>query len=208
MSQEGVIVIGAGGHAKVCIESLVARGMRVAFCIGTPSDSDTCLHVPVLKDDSHLQRLTSEGYVRVFVALGQNSLRRRLGEKVQNLGMELVNAIHPAATVSPSAVIGSGVAVMAGAVINAAAEIGDFAIINTGASVDHDCLIGEAAHVAPQCGLAGCVTLGDEVFLGIGTRVIPNIVIGRSTTVGAGSVVIRNTPENCKVVGVPSRPIA
>ncbi|WP_305820949.1 acetyltransferase [Massilia brevitalea] len=200
-----VIIVGAGGHAKVCIELLQAMGETVLCCVGASDSAPTCLGLPVLQGDHHLARLRDEGHTRAFVALGPNRLRARLGWQVRELGYELVNAISPAAVVSPSARLGAGVAVMAGAVINAEASIGDLAIINTGASVDHDCSIGEAVHLAPQCALAGNITVGAGTFLGVGCKVIPGIEIGAHATVGAGAVVIGQIPPDVTAVGVPAR---
>lgn len=202
-----IIVIGAGGHAKVCIELLRAQGDVVAFCIGSSDSSDTCVGVPVLKSDDYLATLRNEGYGKVFVAIGSNALRNRLAQSATDFGFELVNALSPSAVISPSARIGKGVAVMAGAVINAEASIDDLCIINTGATVDHDCQIGRAAHIAPQSALAGNVEIGKESFVGIGTKIIPTICVGEFVMIGAGSVVITNVDSRTKVVGVPAKAI-
>lgn len=203
--KQPVIIVGAGGHAKVCIELLQAMGETVLCCVGAADSPPTCLGLPVLHGDHHLARLREEGHARAFVALGPNRLRARLGQQVRELGYELVNAVSPAAVVSPSARLGAGVAVMAGAVINAEASIGDLAIVNTGATVDHDCSIGAAVHLAPQCALAGNVSVGDGTFLGVGCKVIPGIEIGAHSTIGAGTVVIGQVPSNVTAVGVPAR---
>jgi UDP-perosamine 4-acetyltransferase len=202
---QAIVVVGAGGHAKVCIELLQAMGQTVAFCIGADDASGSCLGVPVLPGDEHIARLRQDGFDRAFIAVGNNEARLRLGGQVTDLGFELVNAISPAALVSPSARLGSGVALMAGVVINAATTIDDLAIINTGATIDHDCYIGVAAHVAPQSGLAGNVTVGSCSFLGVGTKVIPGCHIGEGVIIGAGGVVISDVPDGVTVVGVPTR---
>ena len=202
----GIVIVGAGGHAKVCIELLRAMKLPIAFCIGVDSER-FCLDVPVLQGDEHLERLRLAGHTQAFIAIGPNTLRQRLGASARALGYELVNAISPAAVVSPTAKLGTGIAVMAGAVINADASIGDFAIINTSASVDHDCRIGEGAHVAPHCALVGNVILGPRVFLGVGCNVIPGTVIGADVVAGAGSVVISDVAPNTRIAGVPARTI-
>ncbi len=201
-----VVVVGAGGHAKVCIELLREMGYQVVRCVGGAGDPETCLGVPVLRGDHHLQSLYDEGYRYAFVAVGSNSLRQSLGASTRAMGYELMNAVSPRAVVSPSVRIGCGVAVMAGAVINAATQIDDLAIVNTGATVDHDCVLGTAVHIAPQCGLAGSVVVGDGTMLGIGSRVVPGVKIGARATVGAGAVVIEDVPDGTTVVGVPARP--
>jgi UDP-perosamine 4-acetyltransferase len=205
--KQGVVVVGASGHAKVVIEILRAMGEEVDFCVGNEASPATCLGVSVLKGDAHLERLRERGYHRVFVAVGSNAVRARLGEAVQRLGFELVNAISPQALISPTARIGKGVAVMAGAVINADSLIDDLVIVNTGATIDHDCHIGAAVHIAPQCGLAGNVTVGEGSFLGIGCKVIPRVSIGTGVTVGAGGVVVNPLPDGTLAVGVPARPV-
>jgi UDP-perosamine 4-acetyltransferase len=200
-----VIIVGAGGHAKVCIELLQAMGETVLCCVGADGSGGACLGIPVLDGDHHLARLRAEGQTRAFVALGPNRLRARLATHVRELGFELVNAISPRACVSPSARLGVGIAIMPGAVINADASIGDLAIINTGATVDHDCSIGAAAHLAPQCALAGNVSIGAGVFLGVGCIAIPDIAVGDYTTVGAGAVIIGPLASGVTAVGVPAR---
>ncbi|WP_123419015.1 acetyltransferase [Pseudomonas moraviensis] len=200
-----VIVVGAGGHAKVCIELLEAQGDKVAYCVGNQDSVDTCVGVPVLKSDDHLPALRAQGYERVFIAIGSNAVRQKLAMKTTEMGFTLVNAISPAAVVSPSASLGRGIAVMAGAVINAEAFIGDLCIVNTGATIDHDCVLGLGVHVAPQCALAGNVQIGNLSFIGVGSKIIPEIHIGESVMVGAGSVVISNIDSAVTVVGVPAR---
>ena len=163
------------------------------------------LGVPVVGDDLALRELRERGFSKLFVAVGDNRLRQTLGRKGRELGFELVNAIHPSAIISPSARLGVGVAVMAGAVVNAESQVGDLAIINTGAVVDHDCRLGAACHVGPASALAGGVVVGDRTFLGVGVRVIPGVSIGADTVVGAGGVLIRDLPDAVLAIGAPAK---
>jgi UDP-perosamine 4-acetyltransferase len=205
--KSAIVVIGAGGHAKVCIELLRAMGEQVDFCVGAPGSPPSCIGVTVLYGDDHLASLFADGYHRIFVALGANRLRATLALVATELGYELVNAVSPHAVVSPSARLGSGIAIMAGTVINAEAGIGDLAIINTGASIDHDCVIGAGAHIAPQSALAGNVHVGAASFLGVGCKVLPDLRIGDHATIGAGAVVISDIADGATAVGVPARQI-
>ncbi|MBE1159192.1 NeuD/PglB/VioB family sugar acetyltransferase [Dyella acidiphila] len=205
---KGVVVLGAGGHAKVCVELLLSMGREVAYCIGNDaSDVSTCAGIPIIIGDEQLVQLRDQGYEEVFIAIGSNALRMRLAAKATGLGYRLVNAISPRAEISRSAKLGNGIAVMAGAVINAEAVIEDLAIINTGATIDHDCRIGQAVHIAPQSALAGNVSVGAGSFLGIGSKVIPEVSIGGGVTVGAGGVVISDIPARSTAVGVPAKVI-
>lgn len=203
--KDEVVVLGAGGHAKVCIELLQAMGKKVAYCIGDVDSADRCVGIPVLKGDENLAHLRNKGYSKLFVAVGSNELRNQLATLALKQGYQLVNAISPTAMIAPSAKLGVGIAIMAGAVINAEATIENLAIINTGATVDHDCRIGRAVHLAPQCVLAGNVVVGKYSFLGMGCTVISKIEIGERVTVGAGSVVISHIELGTTSVGVPAR---
>jgi UDP-perosamine 4-acetyltransferase len=203
--KSGIVVVGAGGHAKVCLELLHEMGEKIAYCIGGSESAEDCGGILVLKGDDHLVRLREEGYFRLFVAIGSNRIRQNLASLCIALGYELVNAISPRAIVSPTALIGRGVAIMGGAVINAESVIADLAIINTGAIIDHDCSIGAVTHIGPQCGLAGNVIVGRESFLGIGCKVIPGIRIGENVLVGAGAVVISDIGSGTTAVGMPAK---
>lgn len=205
---EGVILLGAGGHAKVVIEILRAAGETVAGLLDADSTPREVLSAPVIGDDGQLPQLYAAGHRRAFVALGANGLRRRLAGDLQSLGFELVNAISPAAKVSPSARLGRGVAIMPGAVVNAQAQIGDCAIINSGAVVEHDCRVGAGAHIGPGAVLAGSCQVGEEALVGAGACVIPDRKIGAGAVIGAGASVTRDVSDGLRVGGTPARPLS
>ena len=205
MPDRGIILLGAGGHAKVCIDILQTCGQRVHCCIAQGDGQNFCMGIPILDGDQRLECLYNQGFRNIFVAIGANSVRQKLARRAIEIGFHLVNAISPYAIVSTSAVLGVGIAVMPGAVVNAESKIEDLAIINTGATVDHDCQIGQAAHIAPQCALAGSVSVGERSFLGVGCKVIPGIHIGDDCMAGAGSVIVRDVRSGNSVRGVPAK---
>lgn len=53
----------------------------------------------------------------------------------------------------------------------------------------------------------GKIVIGDNVFLGVGTIVLPGVTIGNNVIVGAGSVVTKDIADNKVYAGVPARPI-
>lgn len=202
-----IIVIGAGGHAKVVIEAIrAARGFEIIGVVDPkPPTANDLLGVPWLGGDEVLGRLRTESTRRAFVALGNNRLRQQIGEHLSILGFELPPIIHPTAQVSPSASIGRGCIIMARACVGPVSTIGDMSIINTGAIVEHDNVIGRAAHVAPGAALGGSVTIGDRSLVGVGAAIRPDIVLGDDVIVGAGSGVVDNFPSGVMIGGVPAR---
>lgn len=53
----------------------------------------------------------------------------------------------------------------------------------------------------------GRVVIGDNVFIGANSTVLPNVKIGNNSVVGANSLVNKDVPDNCVVAGNPARVI-
>src|SRR5580693_3472838 len=102
---------------------------------------------------------------------------------------------------------------LTGVEIHPGAQIGRRLFIDHGVGV----VIGATAIVGDDVTLYQGVTLGgtgkehgkrhptieDNVVVGGGAKILGNITVGRNCRIGAGSVVLRNVPENSTVVGVP-----
>ena len=205
------IGIGAGGHAKVVIEilRLVGEYHITGLLDAAPALLNAkILGIPVLGDDSLLPELYRAGGRHAFIGLGSIGdlvPRRNLYVRVLQAGFEMIPAVHPHAVISPSAILGKGVTVMAGVVINSSARLGENVIVNTGAIVEHDCLVGDHVHLATGCRLGGHVTVGEAAHIGAGACIRQGIRIGRGAVIGAGAVVVRDVPDSVVMVGVPAR---
>lgn len=195
--RDGIVVIGAGGHAKVLISTLAARGFSIEAVL---DDDDTKRDMDA--QGSRVSRIEMERGGSGIIGIGDNAQRR---EKARALNFEWRTVVHPSAYVHPSARLGRGTVVFAGAVVQPDAVIGDHVIVNTGATIDHDCVIGDYAHLAPGVRLAGSVHVGEGAFLGIGSAVIPGVRIGCWSTLGAGAVATRDLADGVVAVGVPAR---
>lgn len=204
-----VIIIGAGGHAKVVAEILRLSGKHeIIGFLDSALVGKKIGGFPVLGGDELLPRLRSEGVLTAFIGVGgtgDNLPRMKIFERVSALGFSFANAIHPSATLSDSIKLGQGVAVMARAVINPDVVIGDNVIINTGAIIEHDCKIESHAHISPGAVLCGGVRVESCAHIGAGATIRQNIIIGEQAIVGAGAVVVKDVGVNTVVVGTPAR---
>ncbi len=196
----GIVVFGSGGHAKVVIDALQQEGKRNILAIVDPLQAGIELHGYKIQADAN--HLAKGAFV---VAIGDNSRRRDIFNKLCQDGWSPTAVSHPGSILAPDVQVGAGSVILAGAIINTATIIRENCIINTGATVDHDCRIGAHSHIAPGCNLAGKVQIGEGAFLGIGTKVIPGIQIGSWSQTGAGSAVIENVGNDIVVVGVPAK---
>jgi sugar O-acyltransferase (sialic acid O-acetyltransferase NeuD family) len=202
--EEHVIVIGAGGHAKVVISTLLASGIKIDK-IFDDNPEKWGSRVFDIEVTGPLSNINSDRTTPAITAIGDNKTRKDVVRRFARLQWKTV--VHPTAYVHPTVHLGKGTVVFAKAVIQPDTKIGDHCIINTGSTIDHDCLIGNYVHISPGTNLAGEVQLGDGAFCGIGSKVINGIRIGKWATIGAGGVVIHDLPEDSLAVGVPARVI-
>lgn len=207
--REPVVIIGAGGHAKVVID--IIRQQKLYDIIGcldqAYSAGSFVSGVQIIGEDSMLAEIRNNGIHNVFIAIGENRKRDALARLATRLGFRLINAVSPRAYVSDTASLADGIAVMPGAIVNAGSRIMSNVIINTNASVDHDCVVEANCHIGPGCILAGNVYIGEGAFIGIGTKIIPQVSVGKWSITGAGSVVVSNIPDNTLAVGVPAKAV-
>lgn len=205
--KNAVVIVGAGGHAKVVVDILEAGGVEIAGFISPEGSGHFCGY-PIIGDDSALERILKKGLRDGIVAIGDNRRRATLIEALQSYGFKLWNAISPHACISRRAELGAGIAIMPGVVVNAGSCIGNGAILNTNCSVDHDCRIGMYSHIGPGATLAGGVIVEHGAFLGTGVSVVPNVTIGAWACVGAGAVAVKDLPPDITSVGIPAEPKA
>ena len=202
----GLLILGAGGHAKVVAETVLARGSVSSIAFLDDRPLPPILGWPVLGClDQALDLSIQEKFPAALVAIGNPETRLLWLAKLQAAGYQLPLLIHPSAWISPSAQIGPGSVVFAQAAVQAQAEIGIGAILNTGCSVDHDAQLSDAVHICPGARLAGEVKVGARSWIGIGASVIQQVRIGSDVTVGAGAAVVRDLPNGVTAVGVPAR---
>jgi serine O-acetyltransferase len=99
--------------------------------------------------------------------------------------------IHPGATIGHSFFIDHGM----GVVIGETAEIGDCVTLYHGVTLGGTSLNKTKRHP----------TIGDHVVIGAGAKVLGAITIGRNSRIGANAVVVKSTPPDSVVVGVPGQ---
>lgn len=209
MSPLPMIIIGAGGHAKVLIDALLLQGKDIIGIVDKEAEKagTNLLGVPVLGDDTVVLNYAADKVVLVNAigSIRDTALREKVYDNFKKLGYSFSGVIHPSAIVARNITFGEGVQVMAGTVIQTGSSIGANSIINTRASIDHDCVIGEHVHIAPGAVLSGSVKIGKGVHIGTGSSIIQSIQIGAGSTIGAGAVVVGNMPEGIAAFGVPAK---
>lgn len=206
-----VIVLGAGGHAKVLLDILLKNSVTI---LGITDPNKNIIGkqiqgVQVLGDDEVVLKYPFDTVqlVNGLGSVGPTNRRQELYDKFKKMGYSFARVVHPSAIIALDVIISEGVQVMAGAIIQPGSYIGQNTIINTKASVDHDCLIGAHVHLAPGVTVSGGVQVGEKVHIGSGATVIQGIFIEKNSVVGAGAMVLTDIPEGVTVIGMPARKI-
>ena len=198
-----ILLIGAGGHARSCIDvleeenqfeiaGLIEKGERI---------SNNSLGYSVIGTDDDLKVLRKH-YKNAIITVGQiksPKIRIKLYQLLKELDFTLPVIVSPHAYVSKHAQIGEGSIIMHGVIINANAIIGNNCIINNKSLIEHDAVIGDHCHIATGAIINGEVSVGDETFIGSGAITKQAISIGKNCVIGAG-VVLKNDIESKKVV--------
>jgi sugar O-acyltransferase (sialic acid O-acetyltransferase NeuD family) len=206
-----LIVIGSGGHARTIIDTAKLNSLLnitgVLDIHFKENIKEKILGVPILGGMQYLEKISPDHTV-VFLAVGDNKIRKTLSTVIDEHGFKSINIAHPKAYISEYATLGNGNFVGAFANIGPNSRIANYCIVNTLATIEHEVRISDFCQFGPGSIVCGRSSIDENVFIGAGSKVIDNISISTGVTIGAGAVVIKNiTEHNTKYAGVPARKI-
>jgi len=195
MDKPQIILLGAGGHCRACIDVIEQEG-RCAIAgvvdrCGTNAEPSV-LGYPMLGTDDDLAELRSRcDHALITVGqIGSAALRAGLFARLRELDFTLPVVVSPLAYCSPHAHVGDGTILMHRAVVNAGAHIGVNCIINTASLVEHDAQVGDHTHISTMGVLNGKARVGSRSFVGSNATVVHEVALPDDSFVRAGQLVI------------------
>jgi sugar O-acyltransferase (sialic acid O-acetyltransferase NeuD family) len=205
MSLPGILLVGAGGHARACIDVIEAEGrFSVLGLIGQVHEVGRDISgYRVLGSDADMQVLFA-ACGRALITVGQiasPNLRMRIAEQLAALGIDTPTVISPRAYVSRNAIVGAGTIVLHGAVVNAGARVGDHCILNSQSLVEHDARVDDFCHISTGAILNGGATAGEGSFIGSRSVVKQGVALGQRCIVGMGTVLRRDLADQTTYLG-------
>ena len=194
-----LIILGAGGHAKVIYDVLTQLEAEVIGCVSPDLEvgSKFC-NTRILGGDKVIQNFHKDEILLVngIGSLPYKQKRWEIALKMRNDGYKFATIIHPKAIIATEVELCEGVQIMAGVVIQAGSKISQDTIINTGVLIDHDCTIRQNCHLAPGSSLCGGVEIGSNTHIGAGAILTEYISIGSNCKIGAGSLIYKSVADN------------
>jgi len=198
-SIDKILIIGGGGHAKMCLGVIqqMSKYEVVGIVDSNLEKGSQVYGFPVLGNEDELEYLFNTGITHAiigFANIHKPIVRQALYEKLVKIGFNMPNMIHKTAIVEPSAILGNGNLIMAGAIIGIDVVIKNNCILNAGCIISHDCFLSDNVHVAPGAILAGSVNIGVNTTIGMGVTVYMKVSIGENCTIYNGNDVFTNLP--------------
>lgn len=200
---EPIILIGAGGHCRSCIEVIESQNRyQIVGVVGSASEQNTSIcGYAVIGADDDLPMLVKL-YPRALVAVGQiksAAQRQRIFRELRKMKFETPTIFASSAIVSRHSNVGDGTIVMHRAILNAGATVGENCIINSCALIEHDAAIGDHCHISTGVIINGGARIGSGSFVGSGTVVLEGVCVGENSLVGAQALVVKDLPAGSKV---------
>jgi sugar O-acyltransferase (sialic acid O-acetyltransferase NeuD family) len=206
-----MIIFGAKGFAKEVLEILYQKKEtnNVAFFDDFNENVGGLLYnkFPIIKNllDAKTFFLKTNDF-KYTIGIGNPILRKRIFEKFGEIGGIFTSTISPLSNIGHFGnKISEGCNIMTGVVITNDVEIGLGALINLNCTIGHDSRIGNFVEMSPGVHISGNCLIGDFVNIGTNASILPKISIGENVIIGAGSVVTKDIPPNCLVVGIPAK---
>ena len=206
-----LLVIGAGGHARPVIETLILLGSWDIIGIidlKFSGQNEEILGVRVIGGLEIIEDCQIKNDINIFPAIGKNSLRKSIYQLLMKKDYEIPNIIHPSSQITKSTSLGKGNYVGPNTHIGSKTIIGKANILNSSSVFEHESKMGDYNHLAPGAVICGRCEIGNEVLVGANATIIDNIKIADRITIGAGAVVIKDIDETDQtIVGIPGRKI-
>jgi len=144
----------------------------------------------------------------VFIcALGSVKWKKYYAEMIFGRGGVFINLINHTAIVRQNVKLGVGCIIGDNCIISNDVVIDDFVTIHSFSILGHDVKVGKYVNIGAYCFFGGYSIVEEQATVNVRSTVLDRLVISKNTTIGAGSVVIRNVKEGITVFGVPAKKI-
>jgi sugar O-acyltransferase (sialic acid O-acetyltransferase NeuD family) len=204
-----VIILGATRLGRIALDIFNSHGI-MAYCF---LDDDASLHNTEINEVVVMGKTTDDGYLKfvgqkceAFVAVEDVQARQKLLELLKNRRKVMpVNAVHQLAYLAPTAHLGYGNLVGAGAVVNPNAKIDFGCVVDTRAVIDCEAVLEPYVQVGAGAVVGAKAQLGQGAYIGAGAVIGAGVKVGKMAQVAPGAVVLQDVAPESIVFGNPAK---
>lgn len=206
---KNLLIIGARGYGREVFNlATMCDGYLKDYKIkGFLDDNDNALenfqnYPPII---SSVEKYEIEDGDIFVCALGSVYYKKKYTELLLQKNAIFINLIHPTTSIYSNVNLGVGLIIFNNVTISCDSTIDDFVTIQANVAIGHDTKIGKWTHINAFSFTGGFTQIEPEVTINTRSTILPNLTIGTSAIIGAGSVVLKSVKSNTTVFGNPAR---
>lgn len=203
-------IFGTGGFAKELLDLAIDQGYSdICFLEKQVHDQQMLLGFHVLPESE----LFAMGNMDFAIGIADPAIRKKISQLYPELNYP--NLVHSQASlgygIDQVLQCCKGVVIAAGARITNSCHFGDFVIVSFNSTIGHDCKLNNFVSVMPGANVSGCIELKEAVYIGTNATILPgqspnNLrYLAEYSTIGAGSLVLKDTQAYTTYIGSPAR---
>jgi len=202
--KKSIVIFGNGQVAEVAFWYLRQTLPRLvaAFTVDAAYiEKDTFHGKPVVPFETVEELFPPDRYQMSVMASYQqvNRLRQKKYEEAKAKGYEFLTYVHP--NTRNYGTVGENCFIFEDNVIQPFVTIGNNCILWSGNHIGHHTTVGDHCFIASHVVVSGACDIGNNTFIGVNATLRDNISIGPACVIGAGALVLRDTPKDTVLLG-------
>ncbi|SFD07439.1 acetyltransferase [Algibacter pectinivorans] len=206
---KNAVIIGAGTQGQVYASYLKEDGINIVGFIDDDKEliGKKVINIPVLGQYKDLFSSEFKNKIQqVYCPIGNNIIRSKYLSTLKKEGYEIPSFIHKTVSIGPDVSLGEAVYMLAGNIVMPHTTIGNYIMINMDSTIAHHVNMEDGVFMSSGVNVGALINVRQNAYIGMGVTVMTGVKeIGANCLIGAGTVIIKNVPENATMVGNPGR---
>ena len=205
-----LVIYGAGGLGREVAE--IVRGINdrqrfwnfLGFIDDVQPEGSAVSDKKILGGASFIEK--RENPLDVVLAIADPENKKAVYERLKKFPwVHFPNVIGRNSEIAFSAKLAEGIVISYMCSVSVDVELGACVFINAGSHVGHDTIVGDFCTIMSNVNVSGSISIGECTMIGAGVSILQGRKIGSHVTLGMGSVILRDVPDRCTMLGNPAK---